>query len=340
LTRLRGEKDAFPRPPGVEEGAVVTVFRVPPESSGQRLDVFVQHELRRTSRTRTQHIIKLSAYDEHGKRMKSNDRVRAFQHVLLWRDAWDEDAVPTVIPVLFEDDHFLAVDKPANLPVHPSARYHKNTLINMLKAERPGEFLSLVHRLDRETSGVIMIAKTAASDRALKRQFEVRDDVEKTYHALTWGHPRPETRSDTFRYECRVELDSENPYRVKMRLGEGPDSLHSATRFTVHETKEKGGRTYARITCDLETGRQHQIRLHLASLGSPIVGDKLYGPDAGLFARGVDGELTPEDVALLELPRHALHARMLAFTHPITGKRITVDAGIPGDLADFWEQLG
>ncbi len=325
---------------------MVTVFRVPPESSGQRLDVFVQHELRRTSRTRTQQIIKLSAYDESGRRLKSNDRVRAFQHVLLWRAAWDEEPVPTEIPVLFEDEHFLAVDKPPNLPVHPSARYHKNTLINLLKAERPGAFLSLVHRLDRETSGVIMVAKTAAADRALKRQFELRDDVEKTYYAITWGHPRRGGRDahdetgESFRYECRVELDPDNPHRVKMRLGDGPDSLHSATRFTVHETKERLGRTYARVTCDLETGRQHQIRLHLASLGTPIVGDKLYGPDQELFGRGVDNELTEGDVALLELPRHALHARRLSFTHPVGGARITVDAGIPADLADFWETLG
>jgi 23S rRNA pseudouridine1911/1915/1917 synthase len=337
----------WPRPPGVEEGAVVSVFRVPAESAGQRVDVFLQGQLKRTSRTRTQAIVKLSAFNEAGKRLRSNDRVQAHAHVLLWRAAWDEDPVPTEIPVLFEDDHLIAVDKPANLPVHPSARYHKNTLINLMKAERPNEYLTLVHRLDRETSGVLLLAKDPDIDRRMKRQLEMRDGVEKGYVAITWGVPtwpagpltEEESALASYRYACTMELDPTNAYRVKMRLGDGPDSLDSATRFTVEETRSVGEKTYARVRCDLETGRQHQIRLHLTSLGSPIVGDKLYGPDESLFARGVDGELTDDDRALLELPRHALHAARLSIVHPVTGDRLTIDAPMPTELSDFWTSL-
>ena len=342
MTRLRGDKDHWQRPAGVEEGAVVSVFRVPPESAGQRVDVFLQGQLKRTSRTRTQAIVKMSAFNDAGKRLRSNDRVQAFGHVLLWRAAWDEDPVPTEIPVLYEDPHFLAVNKPANLPVHPSARYHKNTLINLMKAERPKAHLSLVHRLDRETSGVILVAKSPDFDRAMKRQLEMRDDVEKGYIALAWGVPTwpdGEATALAYRYACTMELDPVNPFRVKMRLGDGPDSLASATRFTIDEVRRTGDRVYSRIRCDLETGRQHQIRVHLASLGAAIVGDKLYGPDEMLFARGVDGELTDDDVALLELPRHALHAARMAFTHPMTGERLVIEAPLPDDLSDFWTSL-
>jgi 23S rRNA pseudouridine1911/1915/1917 synthase len=93
------------------------------------------------------------------------------------------------------------------------------------------------------------------------------------------------------------------------------------------------------VRCDLESGRQHQIRLHLATLGAPIVGDKLYGPDEGCFPRGADGELTADDLELLELPRHALHARRLALAHPVTGERLDVEAPLPADLAEFWDTL-
>jgi 23S rRNA pseudouridine1911/1915/1917 synthase len=102
---------------------------------------------------------------------------------------------------------------------------------------------------------------------------------------------------------------------------------------------EATGRRYALVRCHLETGRQHQIRLHLASVGFPLVGDKLYGPDDGLFARGADGELTDDDHRLLELPRHALHAADLELDHPTTGARLRIEAPLAEDLRTFWEAL-
>jgi 23S rRNA pseudouridine1911/1915/1917 synthase len=312
---------------------------VPPELAGQRLDVFLQGQLRRTSRTRTQFIIGNSAFDAWGKRLRSNHRVQAEEQVLLWRPPWDEDPVPTDIPILYEDEHLFAVDKPALLPVHPTARYHKNTLIKILKDARPGEFVSLGHRIDRETSGVLLVAKSALADRTLKKQLEDRVGISKTYVAITWGAPDlsgcTAAADGTFRYERSVELDPTSRYKVKMRLGISANALSAATRFAVEDSR--GG--YARVRCELETGRQHQIRIHLASLGAPIVGDKLYGPDESLFARGADGELTQEDWDLLELPRHALHAARLSLPHPMTKEPLVIEAPLPADLAAFWAAI-
>jgi 23S rRNA pseudouridine1911/1915/1917 synthase len=342
VSRVRG-KDPLDlvRPPGIPEGSVVSVFRVPPELAGQRLDVFLHGQLRRTSRTRTQMIIRASAFDDVGRRMKPNDRVQSEQQVFLWREPWDEDPVPTDVPILHEDAHLLAVNKPANLPVHPTARYHKNTLIKLLQASRPRTFLSLGHRIDRETSGVLLVSKTPECDRALKRQLELREGVEKTYLAITWGIPDDGTGARSFRYARSMELDAKNAFRVKMRLSDGPEALSAVTRFAVETTaRSRGGSSvYARVRCDLETGRQHQIRLHLASLGAPIVGDKLYGPDEELFGRGIDGELTEDDVRLLELPRHALHASRLSLAHPMTGEPLAIEAPLPADMSAFWSAL-
>ncbi|MBX3213066.1 MAG: RluA family pseudouridine synthase [Labilithrix sp.] len=356
MSRLRisdTDIDRLARPEGVADGAVLSVFRVPPELAGQRLDVFLQGQLRRTSRTRTQFIVRNSAFDVRGKRLRSNHRVQAEEHVLLWRPPWDEDPVPTVVPIVHEDAHLFAVDKPALLPVHPTARYHRNTLIRILKDARPGEFVSLGHRLDRETSGVLVCAKSAECDRALKKQIEGRAGIDKSYRAITWGVPDPAraesldavvTPADdgpgAFRFERSLELDTEGRYRVKMRLGKTPDALSASTRFLVEDTRTgPGGRVYALVRCELETGRQHQIRVHLASLGAPIVGDKLYGPDESCFARAADGELTGEDLAMLELPRHALHAARLALAHPMSGAPLAIEAPLPDDLRAFWDAL-
>lgn len=347
MTRVRASDVRPARPPGVAEGSVVTVLRVPPEVAGQRMDVFVQSQLKRTSRTRAQQIVRASAYDGGGRKLVPNDRVRAEQQVLLWRPAWDEAPPQVQVPVVYEDEHLMAVDKPALMPVHPTARYHKSTLIKILQAARPDvAFLSLGHRLDRETSGVMLVSKTRACDRALKKQLQARRDVDKTYIAITWGVPDRGDGARTFRYERAMLLDPDSALRVKMCVSDRPEALRASTVFDVEAVRSgpdpassRGRRPYALVRCTLETGRQHQIRLHLASLGAPIVGDKLYGPDERAFARSADGVLTTDDAAMLELPRHALHAARLALAHPITGAPLVVEAQLPEDMRLFWEGL-
>jgi len=320
---------------------VVSVLRVPPEAAGRRLDVFVHGELSRTSRTRAQAIVRASAYDAAGRRLRPSDRVRPEQRILLWRPPWDEAAVPIDVPTIWEDEHLLAVAKPALLPVHPTARYHKNTLIKVLQAQRPDcTFLSLGHRLDRETSGVLIVSKTRACDRALKKLFEGREGVQKSYVAITWGVPDRGDGSKRFRYERSMVLDTTSSLGVKMRVSDAPQALRATTGIDVKDTRRgPSGSTYSLVHCDLETGRQHQIRLHLASLGAPVVGDKLYGPDEQAFARAADGRLTEIDLLRLELPRHALHAARIALPHPITTAQLVFEAPLPDDMAGFWASL-
>lgn len=326
------------RPAEVEEGSVVTVLRVPPELAGMRLDRFVQGELRRTSRTRARVIVERGAYSPEGKRLKHNARVRAEQHILLWRPPWDDVSPALTLTILYEDDHLLAVDKPAGVPVHPTARYHASTVVMLLERDRPNERLRLSHRIDRETSGVLLLAKTPAADRRVKQDFEARDGVTKRYLAITWGHPA----EDHFRVDLPLELDLENRFKVKMRVARPGTGLSAGTIFEVlgRRRHPETGRPYALVSCTLLSGRQHQIRLHLAALGLPLVGDKLYGPDDELFARGADGLLTDEDRAILELPRHALHAAELGIAHPITRAELTIRSDLPADLAEFWATLG
>jgi 23S rRNA pseudouridine1911/1915/1917 synthase len=341
MSRLRAFDARLLRPPEVDAAAVVSVFRVPPEVAGQRVDVFVQSQLHRTSRTRAQAIVRASAYDGGGRRLKPNDRVRAEQKILLWRAPWDETPVPVEVPILYEDEHLLAVDKPALLPVHPTARYHRNTLIKVLQELRPEiAFLSLGHRLDRETSGVLLVSKTRPCDRALKRQFAEREDVKKTYVALALGVPEGSAAGHSLRCVRRLQLDTDSPLRVKMRVSDSADALVASTVFDVAEVRRgPSGQAYSRILCGLETGRQHQIRVHLASLGAPVVGDKLYGADDRAFARAADGELTADDLERLELPRHALHAAIMELSHPITHETLRIEAPLPDDMASFWSAL-
>ena len=335
------------RPEQVAEGAVATALRVPPECAGMRLDRFVQSQLRRTSRTRTQHIIRASAFSPEGKRLRSSDRMASEQLVLLWREAWDEEASTTPLPVLFEDRHFLAVDKPPLVPVHPTARYFRSTVVKILEVDRPHDRLYLAHRLDRETSGVLLLSRSSEADRAIKRMFAGLDPrtgkptrgrlIDKTYVAIARGHA-PE---DRFRVDAPLEEDGASSLRVKMRVASPGEGLTAATSFEVIErrTREATGEPYTLLRCHLETGRQHQIRVHLASVGLPIVGEKLYIGDDGLFRRGSDGNLDEADLEKLELPRHALHAQTLAFEHPLESGRVEIRSPLAPDLETFFDAL-
>jgi 23S rRNA pseudouridine1911/1915/1917 synthase len=322
------------RPPGVHEDAILKIYRVPAECAGMRLDVFLRTQLRNTSRTRARAIIELSAYAADGRSLRANDRVKADERIALWREPFEEiDDVP--LPVLHEDEHLLVIDKPPLVTVHPTARYHRNTVIERLRKQRPGEFLALIHRIDRETSGVLMLAKSIESERAFKRLLEERslggeDTVEKTYVAVTHGVPQVAL------CELPMELDSENSLRVKMRIVEPGQGLPARTGIEVIEARAG----YAICRLALHTGRQHQIRLHLSALGCPVVGDKLYGPDERLLARAADGELTEDDLKLLEHPRQLLHAERYDFVHPMTQASLSLVAPLPDDLTRFWAAVG
>jgi 23S rRNA pseudouridine1911/1915/1917 synthase len=324
------------RPADVPASAIRRAIRVPAEAAGQRLDVFVQTQLRRTSRTRAQRIVEKSAYDMSGKRLRSNDRVREGSIILLWREPFEPDEEQPPLPVLYEDAHLVVIDKPPLVAVHPTARYHKHTVIERLRTERPKQYLNLVHRLDRETSGILLIAKTPEADRGFKRLLEDRtlgrgrrEPLEKTYLAITHGVP------EAGRIELPLALDEGNSLRVKMKLAEPGTGLEASTGVEVID-RAAG---YALVRCALHTGRQHQIRVHLSGVGCPVVGDKLYGPDERMLARAADGELTAEDLALLELPRQALHAHRYALDHPLTGVALDLRAPLPADLSNFWQTL-
>jgi 23S rRNA pseudouridine1911/1915/1917 synthase len=332
------DEEAIVRPDGIPEDAILRVLRVPGELAGMRLDRFVQSQLRGTSRTRARAIVKRGAYSVLGRARRPSERVRADERIALWRLPFEDTEGQAPLPVLYEDSHLLVIDKPPLVTVHPTARYHQNTVIKRLQAERPGEFLALIHRLDRETSGILLLARSLDAERAFKRKLEERSlsqqsdeqrGVEKIYLALTRGVP-PNGLCD-----LPMETDIDNPLRVKMRIASPGSGLDARTSLTVREAR--GG--YALVECALHTGRQHQIRLHLSHLGCPVVGDKLYGPDERLLARAADDELSEADIALLELPHHALHAHVYRMQHAVTGEPLEVIAPMPKDLSEFWANI-
>ncbi|MCZ7678436.1 MAG: RluA family pseudouridine synthase [Sandaracinaceae bacterium] len=269
------------------------------------------------------------AYHEDGRRRQPSERVREGEVVLLVRPRFEARRRPPPSRVLYEDEAMVVVDKPAGLPVHPSASYHRNTLTFLLRQRYPDRTPHLAHRLDRETSGVLVCARTLEDERHLKKAFE-RREVQKTYLAIARG---------------RVEADEG---RIDLPLGRPDEGLH-----LLMEVREDGApsRTRYRVAARApehtlvalapETGRQHQLRVHLAAIGHPIVGDKLYGPEgAQPFLDYIEEGMTPALAARLGHDRRALHAHALTVEHPRTGRPFEMVAPLALDLVALWERLG
>jgi 23S rRNA pseudouridine1911/1915/1917 synthase len=182
----------------------------------------------------------------------------------------------------------------------------------------------LGHRLDRETSGVVLVGRRPRAHTELRRQFEA-GEIDKTYLAIVDGVVAGESGSLTW------PIGPARASRIRVKMTVTEDGLPSRTDWRVVERFDD----VTLVACDLFTGRQHQIRVHLAAMGHPIVGDKLYGPDEELFARASDGELTDEDRAVLRLDRQALHHHRVAFDQPSTGERVVVESPLAPDLEAF-----
>jgi 23S rRNA pseudouridine1911/1915/1917 synthase len=319
--------DTAPVPDQPPEGYVDVPYVVEPNYAGWRLDRYLGEKIRRLTRARLHGIIERGILCEE-KRLKPSSIVYPGLSFRLRRPANNEPKTPTELPVVFQDDWLLVLDKPAGLPIHPTARYQKGTLVSLLH-ERFGErSAEPAHRLDRETSGLVVCGRTTESCRVLGRLFLSRD-VHKEYLAICEGHPS----QDTFTVDAPIAEGTEL-IRIAVRI-DPVEGKESRTRFQVLQRFTRDGAPFALLRCYPETGRQHQIRIHLHVAGFPLVGDKMYGPDPGYFDRFSKHCLEPEAWVRLRLPRHALHAAHIAFPHPGTGQPVTFDAPLPADLVDF-----
>lgn len=242
-----------------------------------------------------------------------------------------ERDVDTGVTVLYDDPEIIAVSKTGNLPVHPAGNYFKNTLWWLLKEKLGVAEPRMINRLDRETSGVVLVAKNPRAGKACGAQFTARS-VLKKYTVFVEGafggpvHARGYMKAGPeFGVHKKQEFepsDGETP-------APGREAGWADTKFTLLERRG----AISVVEAVPHTGRLHQLRATLLALGFPVVGDKVYGPDEGIFRRFLDDRLTPGDAVKLRLGRQALHASELTFSHPSTGERLTITAPLPPDLA-------
>lgn len=313
-------------PPGCPEDSIVLSFPVAREFAGMRLDLFVQNRIPRLSRTRAKEIVKACAYRADGTRRRASELVRAGEVVLLVRTRFKEPDAPRELPVLYEDAAVVAINKPAGLPVHPSATYHRNTVSFILRELHGDDCPRIAHRLDRETSGMLLCARNLDVERTLKQSFESRR-VQKTYLAITRG----EMPDDTGTIDMPMARPDEGLHLL-MEVRE--DGSPAITEYRVRE--RRAGHTLVELFP--HTGRQHQLRVHLAALGHPIVGDKLYGPEREEpFLEYIETGMTDALTKRLGHPRHALHAHRLEIAHPAGDGTLSLEAPLAPDLVQLWD---
>jgi 23S rRNA pseudouridine1911/1915/1917 synthase len=280
---------------------------VPATAAGTRLDKFLAEAL--GSRAAAERAVAAGALVDGVARPKSH-RLEGGEVVTLAAEpelVLTQHELPEV-PLAYEDEHILVVDKPAGLVVHPGAGHSTDTLVDALAGklaggdpERPG----IVHRLDRDTSGLMAAARTEQAFERLSELVRERA-LERTYLALVEGRPR----SRRGRIDARIGRDRHDPTRISLDSDSARDAV---THFDVEELFER----HALLRVRLETGRMHQIRVHLAAIDLPVLGDRVYG-------RAVAG-----------LGRQFLHAAELAFPHPITGERLELRSALPSDLESY-----
>jgi 23S rRNA pseudouridine1911/1915/1917 synthase len=294
---------------------VSRAVRVPDEAAGWRLDRFLAGLPEVGTRAVAERLVAEGKATVDGEARPKSHRLEGGEEVAFEVPPIEQVVHEQIdVPIAFEDEHLIVVDKPAGLVVHPGAGRSSGTLVHALHGriaggddpERPG----IVHRLDRDTSGLMVVARTPEAYERLRELVRARE-LERTYVALVKGRPR--SRRGTIdaplgrdRFEpTRQSLDSETP-------------REAVTHFELEGLHGD----YALLRVKLETGRMHQIRVHLAAIGLPVVGDPTYGK--------VDERLA----------RQFLHAAGLAFDHPVTGERLELESPLPGDLQRFLDGLG
>jgi 23S rRNA pseudouridine1911/1915/1917 synthase len=297
---------------------------------GGRLDLFLRDRLPAVSRGTLQRLIEQGHIRVNGQAVKSTHAPHAGETIeIRWPEARPAEARPEEIPldILYEDKHLLVLNKPPGIVVHPSAGHEKHTLVNALLHHCRGQLSGIggvarpgiVHRLDRETSGCLVVAKTDAAHLQLAEQFAGRT-VEKIYHALVCGQMQRDAG------DIHAAIARHPTHRKRMAVTEPGKGRDAWTTYTV--LKRFAHATF--VEAALHTGRTHQIRVHLTHLGFPVIGDEVYGTRQNARFTKLTG---------LTAPRQLLHASLLTFTHPKTGKKIRCEAPLPKDFKTVMKAL-
>jgi len=316
--------------------------------TGTRLDRFLSEQFSELSRSRAKTLIKTGAASIDG--TPTDDPragvVEGKTYTLEMPAPVAAVPEPEDIPldILFEDEDLIVLNKPAGMAVHPAPGSWTGTLVNALLhhcegqlpgiggVERPG----IVHRLDKFTTGVMVAAKTEAAHHGLSAQF-ADHSIERAYRAITRGAPRPLKGS----VETRIARSSAD--RKKMAVVRNPEGGAGRHAITHYQTKAQYGLldkssglpAAAMIECRLETGRTHQIRVHMAHIGAPLIGDQVYGKNRGIKSWGSgEGHIAGTSTAR-KFPRQALHAAVLGFFHPVTGETVRYEQSLPDDMAEL-----
>ena len=321
-----------------------TTLTVLPEHVGTRLDQFLVSHLPDTSRSRVQELIAQNNIAVDGRPAKASLRLRGQEKIEILGEVNRPPlrAIAEEIPldIVYEDDDLAVVNKPAGMMVHAGAgatedARNRGTLVNALLHHfaslskvggdlRPG----IVHRLDKETSGLIVVAKNDVAHRALASQFSSRR-VKKTYIALVHGW----LKNDRGMISSSISRDAVRRTRMTTRRSGGREAT---TRYEVRRRIDSPYGKFTLLRVEIATGRTHQIRVHMASIGHPVVGDTLYGAPREI-RDGQPGRLSHTSISL---PRNFLHAAEVQFAHPRTGENLKFTATLPNELTHFVQQLG
>ena len=358
-----------PQPHAAEPGQslatdTVAVIDVLPEEAGARLDQFLVSRLPEVSRVRVQQLIEQRKILLNGSPAKSSLKLKGGEHIEVVGEVRPAPlrAVAEDIPldVVYEDRDLAVINKPAGMMVHAGAGTgddprNRGTLVNALLhrfatlSEASGELRpGIVHRLDKDTSGLLIVAKNAVVHRKLSEQFSGRQ-ISKRYLGLVHGWPKAETGT----ISAAIGRDRLHRTRMTTRGTHGREAL---SHYTVVERISSPYGRFALLSVKIETGRTHQIRVHLSSIGHPIVGDTLYGASQALSPHGLSRELAGSPISLrteakkararpaaaeglLALSRNFLHSAEIEFTHPRSGKRLQFQASLPADLEQFLLRL-
>lgn len=318
-----------------EEGATLLSAEIGPDMVGDRLDRVLAAAFSDLSRARLQVLISEGRLSFEGETIRDGKhKARPGRYELSVPAPVSATPEPQDIPleVFYEDEHLIVVNKPAGMAAHPAPGTPDGTLVNAL-LHHCGDTLSgiggvlrpgIVHRLDKDTSGVLVAAKTDVTHRSLSELFS-RHDIDRAYNAVVRGAPRYVKGS----VNTRIGRSHHDRKKMAVLRGGGREAI---THYEVDEVFGDTKPLAALLTCKLETGRTHQIRVHMAHLGAPCLGDPLYG--SGAPHRDVQAILKD-----LGFERQALHAAVLGFVHPITGKKLRFRAPLPDDMAALIDAL-